>query len=71
MSVQIRVTGAAVSMRKRRRHHAADVHLPDALWSLPGEQCVLIEELECVVDGRLVGAFNLCGDLRIGDRPQR
>jgi hypothetical protein len=58
-------------MRERRRHQAADVDLPDALWPFPGEQGVLLQESERVVDGGVVGAFDLRGDLRVGDRSQR
>ena len=44
MGVQIRVTGAAVPMGKRRRDQAADVHLPDPVRPLPGEQSLLLQE---------------------------
>ena len=70
MSVQIRITSAAVSMRKRRRHQPADVHLPDPLRPLPGKQSMLLQEPERIPDGGLVGSFDLRGDLRVGDRPQ-
>jgi hypothetical protein len=71
MSVQIRVTGAAVSMRKRGSHEAVDVHLPDPLRPVPGEQCVLLQEPEGVMYGGVVGPFDLPGDLWVSDRPQR
>ena len=57
-------------MRKRRRHQAADVDLPDALPPFPGEEGVLLQELEGVLDGGLVCLFDLRDDLRVGDRPQ-
>jgi hypothetical protein len=31
----------------------------------------MLQESERVVDGGVVGAFDLRGDLRVGDRPQR
>jgi hypothetical protein len=58
-------------MRERSRHQAADVDLPDALWPFPGKQGVLLQEPERVVDGGVVRPFDLRGDLRVGDRPQR
>ena len=70
MSVQIRITSAAVSMGKRRSHQPADVHLPDPLRPLPGKQSMLLQESERVVDGGVVRFLDLRGDLRVGDRPQ-
>ena len=71
MSVQIRITGAAISMRKRRCYQAAHVHLPDPLRPLTGKQSMLLQELERVAYGGVVGPLDLRGDLRVGDRPQR
>ena len=70
MSVQIRITSAAVSMGKRRCYQPAHVHLPDPLRPLPGKQSMLLQEPQCIPDGGLVGSFDLRGDLRVGDRPQ-
>ena len=70
MSVQIRITSAAVPMRKRRCYQPEDVHLPDPLRPLPGEQSMPLQEPECVLYGGVVGSFDRCGDVRVGDRPQ-
>ena len=57
-------------MRKRRSYHPAYVHLPDPLRPLTGKQSMLLQEPERVVDGGVVGSFDLRGELRVGDRPQ-
>jgi hypothetical protein len=70
MSVQIRITSAAVAMRKRRCYQPADIHLPDPLRALPGKQRLLLQKPKRVVYGRVVGQFDLCRDVGVGDRPQ-
>ena len=53
-----------LSMRERRSDQAADVDLPDALWPFPSKQGVLLQESERVVNGGVVGAFDItatCG----------
>ena len=71
MGVQIRVTGSAVAVGERGRHQAADVDLPDPVSALPGEQGVAFDEGQRILHGSLVRSFDLRGDVRVGDRPQR
>ncbi len=58
VGVQIRVAGSAVAVGERGRDEAADVNLPDALRAGPGEQGMLLDERQRVLDGVLVGSFN-------------
>ena len=71
MSVQIRITGPGVPVGESGRHQAADVDLPDPVPSLPGEQRVALDEAQRILHGSLMRQFDLRGDLRVGDRPQR
>jgi hypothetical protein len=70
MGVQIRIPVPGVTVHKRRRDQAADVDLPDPVPSLPAEQCVAFDEGQRIVYGGLVRLFDLCRDVRVGDRPQ-
>ena len=70
MGVQVRVAGAAVPVRERRRDQTADVDLPHPTLALSGEQGVLLEEPQRVRHRRLVGLLDQSGGLRVGDRPQ-
>jgi hypothetical protein len=53
------------------RDQASDVDLPDAVQSGPGEQGMLLDERQSVVDCGLMGAFDHGRDRRIRDCPQR
>ena len=70
MGVQIRVAGPAVPMGERGRNQAADIDLPDPLRPGPGEQGMLLDECQRVLDGGQVGLFDHSCHRRIGDRPQ-
>ena len=69
VGVQIRVTRPAVPMGKRGGDEASDVDLADALRSGPGEQGMLLDECQSVLDGGLVGPFDHSRHRRISDRP--
>jgi hypothetical protein len=56
---------------ERSRDQAADVHLPDPVSSLPCEQGVAFDEVQCMLHGSLVRSFDLRSEVRVGDRPQR
>jgi hypothetical protein len=71
MGVQIRVAGPAVAVAERSPHQATHVHLPDPLRSGPGEQGLLLDEAQRVVDRDLMGPFDRRRHRRFGDRPQR
>jgi hypothetical protein len=58
MSVEIRVPGPTVPMGERRRHQAADVDLPDALWPCAGEQRMLLNEPQRILHRGLVRLFD-------------
>ena len=58
VGVQIRVAGPAVPVGERGRDEASDVDLPDALGPGPGEQGMLLDERQSVLDGGLVGPFD-------------
>ena len=70
VGVQVRVAGPAVPVGERGRNQAPDVDLPDALWPGPGEQGMLLDERQRVLDGGLMGPFDRGRHRRIGDRPQ-
>jgi len=44
VSVQVGVAGSAVAVGKCGRNEASYVDVPDALWTGPGEQRVLLDE---------------------------
>ena len=71
MGVQIRVAGAAVAVGERGRDQATHVDLPDPLRPGPGEQGLLLDEAQRVVDRGLMGPFDRRRHRRFGDRPQR
>ena len=71
MGVQVRVPGAGVAVGERRRHQAAGLDLPDAALPDPGVQRFAFEERQRIGDRGKVGPFDLGGDLRVGQRPQR
>ena len=71
VGVQIRIAGPAVPVGKRRRDQTTDVDLPDPLSAGPGEQCMLLDEPQRVVNGGSMGLFNHRRHPRVGDRPQR
>ena len=71
VSVQIRVAGPAVPVGERGGDEASDVDLPDSLRSGPGEQGMLFDECQSVLDGGLVGPFDHSRHRRISDGPQR
>jgi hypothetical protein len=71
MGVQIRITCAAVPMRECRRHQTPHVHVPHALWPLPGEQGMLLDEDQCIAYRCVMGGFNQGCDVGIGYRRQR
>ena len=71
VGVQIRVAGPAVAVGERGRDQATDVDLPDPLRPGPGEQGLLLDERQRVLDRGLVGPFDHGRHRRIGDRPQR
>ena len=70
MGVQIRIAGPAVAMGERGRHQAAHVDLPDPLRPGPGEQRLLLDEPQRILDRGLMGPFDGRRDGRVGDRPQ-
>ena len=70
VGVQVRVAGPAVAMGERDGDEAADVDLPDALWTGPGEQRVLLDERQSVLDRGLMRLFDHSSYHRVGDRPQ-
>ena len=69
VGVQIRVAGPAVAVGERGRDQAADIDLPDALWPGPGEQGMLLDERQGVLDRGLMGPFDHSRHRRFGDRP--
>ena len=70
VGVQVGVAGAGVAVGERGRDQPGDVDLAHPVRALPGEQGVLLDERQRVGDGRVVGPFDLRGDVRRGDRPQ-
>ena len=58
VGVQIRVAGPAVPVGERGRDQASDVDLPDALRPGPGEQGMLLDERQSVLDRGLMGLFD-------------
>ena len=70
VGVQVRVAGPAVPVGERGGDQAADVDLPDALRPGPGEQGMLLDERQRVLDRGLMGLFDHSRHRRIGDRPQ-
>jgi hypothetical protein len=66
-----RVAGPAVAVGERGRDQATHVDLPDPLRPGPGEQGLLLDEAQRVVDGGLMGPFDRRRHRRFGDRPQR
>ena len=71
MGVQVRVAGPAVAVGERGRDQATHVDLPDPLGPGPGEQGLLLDEAQRVVDRGLMGPFDHRRHRRFGDRPQR
>ena len=71
VGVQVRVAGSGVAVRERGRNQPADVDLPDPVPALPGEQGVAFDEAQRILHGSLMRLFDLCCDVRVGDRPQR
>ena len=69
VGVQVRVAGPAVPVGERGRDQAPDVDLPDALWPGPGEQGMLLNERQRVLDRGLMGPFDGSRHRRFGDRP--
>jgi hypothetical protein len=55
---------------ERGGDNAPDVDLPDALRPGPGEQGMLLDEHQRVLDRGLMGPFNHSRHRRISDRPQ-
>jgi hypothetical protein len=70
VGVQIRVPGPAVAMAEGGGNEASDVDLPDALWPGPGEQGMLLDERQSLLDRSLMGPFDHSRDRRFSDRPQ-
>ena len=70
VGVQIRVAGPAVPVGERGRNQASDVDLPDALRPGPGEQGMLLDERQRVLDRGLMGPFDHRRHRRVSDRPQ-
>jgi hypothetical protein len=68
VGVQIRVAGPAVPMGEGGCNQAADVDLPDPLRPGPGEQGMLLDERQRVLDGGLMGPFDDSRHRRISDR---
>ena len=68
VGVQVGVPGAGVAVGERGRDQPGDVDLADTLGPFAGVQGVLLEERQGVVDGVVVGQFDLGGDLD-GGRP--
>jgi hypothetical protein len=71
VGVQIRVAGTAVAVGERGGDEATDVDLPDPLRPGSGEQGMLLDEAQRVVDRGLMGPFDHRRHRRFGDRPQR
>jgi hypothetical protein len=71
MGVQVGVPGSAGAVGERGRDQAADVDLPDSVASLPGEQGMAFDEVECILHGCLARLLDLGGHMEVGDRPQR
>jgi hypothetical protein len=69
VGVQIRVPGPGVSVGKGGGHEASDVDLPNPVSPLSGEQGVALDEGQRILHSSLMGEFDLCGDVRVGDRP--
>ena len=55
---------------ERGGHQASHVDLPDPVSALPGEQCVALDEDQCILHRGLVRLFDPRRDVLIGDRPQ-
>ena len=71
VGVQIRVAGAGVAVGERRGQQAADVDLADPVGALAGEQRLGLDEVQRVLDRRLVGALDDRGGPGVGHCPQR
>jgi hypothetical protein len=69
VGVQIRIARSAVPVGERGGDEAADVDLPDALRSGPGEQGMLLNERQRVLHRSMVAAFDDSCHRRISDRP--
>jgi hypothetical protein len=70
MGVQIRVPSPAVPVGERGGDQASDVDLPDPLRPGPGEQGMLLDERQRLLDSVLMGPFDHSRHRRISDRPQ-
>ena len=70
VGVQIRVAGPAVAVGERGADEASHVDLPDALRPRPGEQSMVLDEHQGVLDCGLMGLLDHRRHRRIGDRPQ-
>ena len=68
--MQVWVTGAGVAVGERGGDEATGLDLARAVLALAGEQCVLLDEGQCVRNSCLVGSLDLHRDLRRRDRPQ-
>jgi hypothetical protein len=69
VGVQVRVAGPAVAVGERGRDQAADVDLPDPVRPGSGEQGMLLNERQSVLDRDLVGLFDHNRHSRFSDRP--
>jgi hypothetical protein len=58
-------------MGKGGRNQASHVDLSDALRPGPGEEGMVLDERQSILDSSVVGPFNHSRHLRISDRPQR
>ena len=71
VGVQVGVPGAGVAVGERGGDQAADVDLTHPVGAAAGEQRLGLDEVDRVLDGRLVGPFDHRCGLRVGDRPER
>jgi hypothetical protein len=69
--VQVGVAGAGVAVREGGGDEPAGLDLADALGAFTGEEGVVLQVGQGVLDGALVGAFDRGRDRLVGDRPQR
>jgi hypothetical protein len=69
VGVQIRVARPTVAVCERGSDQASDIDLPDPLRPGPGEQGMLLDECQRVLDGGLMGPFDHSRHRQSGDRP--
>ena len=70
MRVQVRITCATVAVRERGSDQPHRLDLVGAALPHPAEQGMVLDHVQRVPDGRLVGTLHDRGRGRVSERPQ-